>query len=811
MLTNYFKIAFRNFFKNKLYTVLNIAGLTFGLSCFLILALYVFDEMTFDRSFTDANRIYRVIEYQTKKGNELIIPGVSYRLGDAAKKSIPDIEEVTRFMGGGRSNFSNPENLNKFYEGWFAADSKFFELLDYPILQGDRATALDHPNSIVLTEELALKLFNTTMAVGKPVKVEDMDEPLKVTAVLKKLPSNSSINFSLMISAETYRKEDWYPDMVANDWSSNELFTYVKLKDKANPADVAGQMNVLVNTNRTFEPGEKVNYSLQPITEIYFGSSDMQSSGPFRSGNRLYVYIFGALALFLLIIACINYMNLTTAHASNRFKEIGVRKASGALRSNLAMQFLSESILITSISFLLAIGMVNGLLTVINPFVSKQLSLNFSTDPRIWIGAIVFSLLASLFAGSYPALLLSGYQPVSLLRNLKIKNSSGVYLRKSLVVFQFTLSVLMIISTMILYRQIQFVNNKNLGFKKDQLVVVDINSGLVRRGAETIKSEFSKLANVQEVCVSSRVPGEWKNLAKVKIKTTGDQREPQSAFVLGADPNFNKTFGIDLLNGRNFINMDDTSSIILNETAAKLLGIDQAANQWVEIPSRNYGSNDILINPGLQVKVIGIVKDFHFQSLREKIAPLVVFYQRNRVQNIDYFTARLKGQDPSATLVEMEKVLTKIDPDHLFEYHFLDEQLALFYREDHVRETILIWIAFIIISIACLGLFGLATYAAEQRVKEIGVRKVLGASVWNISSLLSIDFVKLVLIANALAFPLAYFVMNKWLDEFAYRVTMSWWIFVLAGLLALIIALLTISFQAIRAAMMNPVKSLRNN
>lgn len=807
MIANYFKIAYRNFSRNKLYTSLNIAGLTFGLTCFLVIALYVVDELTYDRHFTHSARTYRVIEQRTAENKKSLIPAVSYLLGAEAKKTIPDIGQVTRFFGGGRNNISNPDNQATFYETVWAVDPNFIEVFDHALVDGDRSSALKDPNTVVLTENLAIKLFQSSQVVGKTVLIGE--DRMKITAVLKTLPSNTSFNFELLLSEATYSLLDFYKEMTTSDWSSNDHITFVVLKEHADPQSVAKQMDQLAEINRPKTPGISVQYALQPLHDIYFSSSEMEEA-PFRSGNILYIYVFSIVALFLLIIACINYMNLTTAHAANRFKEIGIRKAAGAVRKNLVWQFLTESALITAFSFLLSILLVNSALPFFNPFVDKTLSLGFTTDYRIWLGALGFGLVVSLLAGSYPAIMLSGYQPVSLLKNLIIRKTGGVTLRRSLVVFQFTLSVVMIISTMLLYQQIQFVKNKNLGFQQDQLVVVDINSGRIRRSAETIKSEFSKIAEVESVSSSSRVPGEWKTIPTVKINLQGDTRATQNAYLIGADENYAKTFDIRLLNGRNFSNPGDTSSILLNETAAVMLGIEQAREQWVEIPAANFGGSEYPLNQVFKARVIGITKDFHFQSLREKIAPLVLAFRNNPVHNIDYFTVRLKTPDASPALDEMKKVLAAIDPNHLFEHHFLDDQLALFYAEDKRRETILIWVALAVVFISCLGLFGLATYAAEQRIKEIGVRKVLGATVLGISSLLSKDFLKLVLIANGIAFPVAYYIMNRWLNEFAYRIDIEVWVFVVAGSLALLIAMVTVSFQAIRAALANPISSLRS-
>ncbi len=530
-------------------------------------------------------------------------------------------------------------------------------------------------------------------------------------------------------------------------------------------------------------------------------------------GGLLYLKIFAMIALFVLLIACINYMNLATARASNRSKEIGVRKASGAFQHHLIYQFLTESLVVTTLSFCLAVLLVNLLLPAFNEFTNKALVLGIHSDYRIWLFSLLALVTTGLLAGSYPAFLLSRFSPLLLLKNLKRQNKSDFSLRKALVVFQFTISVVMMVATIVLFQQVRYANTKPLGFNKELLVVVDINSGKVRREAETIKTEFSKISTVKQVTVTSRVPGEWKTMPTVKIRPQGNTSEHRVAYLIGADENFAKTFEVQLLNGRNFVGMSDSTSVLLNETAAKQLGITQASSQVVDIPAQAMGGSYMPLNEANQpfkARVIGIVKDFHFQSLRQKIAPLILAYQQNPVHSIDYFTARIEGKAIPATLAKMNEVLAKIDPTHLLEYHFLDEQLARFYAEDQRRETLLIGVALATILIACLGLFGLATYAAEQRIKEIGVRKVLGASVLNLTALLSKDFLRLVLIANGIAFPLAWWATNQWLQEFAYHVDVEWWVFVIAGFLALVIALLTVSHQAIKAALVNPVKSLRS-
>jgi putative ABC transport system permease protein len=504
-------------------------------------------------------------------------------------------------------------------------------------------------------------------------------------------------------------------------------------------------------------------------------------------------------------------MNLTTAKASNRSKEIGIKKTVGAFRGQLITQFLVESVLVTFISFALTVLLVNLILPFFNEFTNKKLSLGLSTNYKIWFSAISITFITGLLSGSYPALMLSRFSPVLLLKSLKIQSKSDFSLRKGLVVFQFTVSVVLIIATIVLLLQVKFLNNKDLGFDKELLVVVDINSGKIRESASTIISEFSKIPNVKNVSTTTRVPGEWKSIPTVKIKQKGSVEEPKIAYLLGVDENFSKTFEVKLLKGKSFSNAGDSTSIILNETAAKMLNISQPSDQMLEIPSRALGGSyrPLRNNQVFNARVIGIVKDFHFQTLREKIAPMVMAYKQNQVQSIDYFTSKIDAHNVEGTLKKMDEILTKIDPEDLFEYHFLDQQLALFYAEDARRQAMLIWAALATILIACMGLFGLATYAAEQRIKEIGVRKVLGASVVHLTALLSKDFLKLVLIANGIAFPIAWWATDKWLQEFAYHIKIEWWFFALAGIIAIIIALLTVSYQAIKAALMNPVKSLK--
>ena len=636
---------------------------------------------------------------------------------------------------------------------------------------------------------------------------------------MKNHPQNSTFNFSSILSDATFQADSGYRAAEAHDWFSENYSVYALLKPNTNANAVSNQMAGLVHQNFKTPPGTSFSYKLQPLKNVHLDSEGIVDGAKnsnvdaIAQGSVVYIKIFSLVAFFVLLIAGINYMNLTTARASSRLKEIGVRKTIGAIQNNLITQFLLESLLVTSISFILSVAVVNTLLPAFNRFTNKQLSLDFSTDYRIWLYGITFAIITGLLSGSYPALMLSRFRPVLLLKGLSMQKNAGLSFRKGLVIFQFGISVVMIITTVVIYLQIKYLNSTDLGFNKNLLVVIDVNTARARSNFAVVKNEMAKIPSVQSVSVTSRVPGEWKEIRMVKLRNTGTADDLTAAYLIGADKDFIHTFQAKLLKGRNFATSADSTAIIVNETAAKMLGITAPAGQTVDIPelSQNGDGNYVPLDSTTPYKprVVGIVKDFHFQSLRDKIGPLVLAYNNNPVQVIDYYTAKIDAVNIKATLDKLKQVMVKNDKNDPFEYHFLNDQLARFYIEDGRRQTILIWAAAATVFIACLGLFGLATYSAEQRIKEIGIRKILGASVINLTSLLSLDFLKLILIANGFAFPVAWFAVNKWLQQYAYHIDVQWWVFVVAGISACLIALFTISYQAIRAANANPVKSLR--
>ena len=825
MIKSYFIMGWRNLWKGKLYSSLNVLGLTFGMVCFLLIGLYVHDELTFDQQHLDANRIYRVITHERNPNNGAsTVAAAGYMLAEESTHAVPEVEMTTRMQRAGRANLVDPENPVNVQETVTIADERFLQMFDFPLIEGDRRTALKEPNSIVITEDLAMRIFNRADVLNKNLQFSHMQTPLKITGILKDHPHNSSFNFTSVMSESTQYNEGWFKEQTENDWSSTSFTVYALLKPDAHAPSVAGKMTKLVYANEELEPGWELSLSLQPLKDVHLRSEGIADGArnsnveSIPQGNPLYILIFSFVGIFVLLIAGINYTNLTTARASSRIKEIGVRKTIGAVRGNLIRQFLVESLITTAISFVAAVIIVSLLLPPFNDFVNKQFSLFTAASLSFWGIAIALIVAIGILSGGYAALLLSRFNPVALLKGLKIGTTSDFSVRKVLVVFQFTVSTVMIIGTIVLLMQVKFLNNTNLGFDKNLMLVIDVNVGKARSNFEWVKAEMAKVPAVEQVSVTSRVPGEWKTFYSVKAKQEGSAGEHQIAYAIGADKDFLSTYDIPVLDGRNFQSENDSSAILVNETAAKMLGITPIAigvgDQVVDIPviARNNFFTPLFddVNASFNPRVIGIVKDFHFQSLRDRIQPLIIAYNNNPIQPIDYYSVKISPHDIPRTLEKLKSIMVKNDEREPFEYHFLEDQLALFYLEDQRRQTILSWVAFASVFIACLGLFGLATYSAEQRLKEIGMRKVLGASVVSLISLLSKDFVKLVFVACCIAFPIAWWGASRWLEEYAYHIEVTWWVFALAGMMATGIALLTVSYQAIRTALVSPVKILKS-
>ena len=802
MFANYLKVALRNLKNKPAYSLINVGGLAIGLTCCILILLYVQDELAFDGFHQHADRIYRITEMRPSPDRgERSFANTMGPVGPALAADFPEITNSVRMrsrMGFGRIAVRRGEN--RFYEGdQLFVEPSFFEIFDFKLLQGDRATALREPLSVALTESSARKYFGSEDPMGQTLMTDRFDL-LKVTGIVQNPPLNSHLDFSMLVSFATLEaNEGWKRFM--NSWESDNFITYVLADQTLDVENFNAKLPAYLKMKYDGKPENMPKLFLQPLKDVHFGSAQLEADFNRGKNEKTYLYAFSLIVAFVLLIACINYMNLATARAMKRAKEVGMRKVVGAFRSQLIWQFLGEAIILSVLALFLALVLVEIVLPFFNALSAKQLALNLTSNGLL-IGALFLLVtLVGIISGSYPAFFLSRLRPVVVLKG-ELKSGTAVSrLRQGLVVTQFALCIIMIVATIAVRDQINFVRAKNLGFNQEQLVVIDINSGNTRRNFQTIKNEIAKLPAVKNVSVSSRVPGEWKNIDQILAAKEGaSESEASTMFFMCIDQDFLHTFEMSLLAGRNLSDEmgTDTSAVIINEAAAQALGWDDPLGKEIRVLENPY-----------RARVVGVVKDFHFQSLHEKIAPLVLGHWNNPIASIDYFTARVQAAELPAALASMQKIHEQFDRVTPFEYNFLDDRLNDFYQTDIRVGKIFGISAGLTILIACLGLFGLASFTVEQRTKEVGIRKVLGASVGGIVGLMSKDFAKLVLLANVVAWPVAYFTMNKWLGDFAYRIDLGIGIFAFAGTLALLIALLTVILHAMKAALANPVESLR--
>lgn len=803
MIYNYVKIALRNLLKHPLYSAINIGGLAVGLACTLLIILYVQDELSFDGFYADAERIYRVVEErQTPDGVKRYFANTMGTIAPALLAEFPEVLAAVRIRDrGGLGRVAVGYGEYSAYVGdHLMVEPSFFNVFDFKLLQGNAETALSDPRSIVLTERSANQYFGSENPIGKILKTDRFGD-LKVTGIVQNPPKNSHLDFNMLFPFAIVESIEGWKRFI-NSWDSDGFITYVKMKENISVDEFNAKLLALVEQRRTEQKQQARIPSLQTLTNIHFGSAHIEADNNSSKGEIAYLYVFSAVGLFVLAIASINYMNLATARSMKRAKEVGMRKVAGAGKGQLVWQFLSESILFSLLSFVIAAIIVELVLPSFNAMANKALVLGLTANLLLVLGLFVLVICVGIVSGSYPALYLSQLNPAVAFRGESRVGTRASFLRKSLVVVQFSLSIIMIIATFVVSNQLDFIRTKNLGFNQDQLVVIDINSGNTRRNFVSIKNEIGAIPAVKSVSVSSRVPGEWKNISRINAVPEGSpETDVRSMYFMAIDEQFLDTFEISLAEGRNLSSEmgTDTTAVIINETAAKMLGWDSVLGKELRVPSENFTA-----------RVVGVVKDFHFQSLHEVINPLVLGHWNNPVTVIDYFTCRVNTASIQQTLLRLRQIHEKFDQETPFEFNFLDERLSDFYLQDQRVGTIFRIAASLTIVIASLGLLGLAAFAAEIRTKEIGVRKVLGASAAGIVRLLSMDFIKLVLIANLIAWPVAYYAMHQWLQDFAYRIELTLWVFALAGGAALLIALLTVSFQAVKAATANPVEALRH-
>ncbi|MCC7401114.1 MAG: ABC transporter permease [Chitinophagaceae bacterium] len=804
MIKNYFKIAVRNLWKNKGFSAINIAGLAIGLACFILIALFVMDELSYDRFYPDADRIYRVDADIKFGGNNLNLTVSSDPMGPVLKKDYPQVEEYTRIYASEGSKLVRKGNEYINEEKIVYADSTFFNIFPQKVVSGETKTALFEPNTVVISETAAKKYFSTVDAAGKTIEIDK--KPFKVTAVIKDMPHNSHFHFDFIMSMKNVEYR-W------NDFLSHNFHTYILLKKgtdyhafEKNFTQVldnyvlpqAKQFMTGLNSMEDFrKSGNKLDYSLMPLTKIHLYSHRFPELE--ANSNIQFVYIFSAVALFILLIACINFMNLSTARSVNRAKEVGIRKVLGTGKKNLIAQFLSESALMAFISLLLALVLTYFTLPLFNNIAAKSMNAGSIFSSSFLPFLIALPVIVGLLAGLYPAFFLSRFKPIAVLKGKINAGFKKNTLRSGLVVFQFFTSIVLIIGTVIVYQQLHFIQNTNLGFTKDQVLIID-DAYALNKNDEVFKNAVLQLPGVKSGTMSGYLPVNSSRSDNTYSREA--VMDPKNALSMQSwivDYDYINTLGMKIIKGRDFSKDfgTDSNAVILNETAAKVLGYEDPVGKKLfrQLPDGKTSSYTI----------IGIVKDFHFESLRQNIYPLgLMLGHSNSIISFKIATANIKPLIP-----QIQNKWKALAPGMPFSYRFMDDAFNNMYRAEQRVEKVAITFAILAILIACLGLFGLVTYMAEQRTKEIGVRKVLGASVPNLVAMLSKDFMKLVAIASVIAFPVAWWGMHTWLQDFAYRISIEWWVFALAAFIALLIALLTVSVQAIKAALANPVKSLR--
>jgi len=789
MFRNYLKTAFRNLWKHRAFSFINVLGLTVGMTACFLIFLYVKFELSYDAFNSKADRIYRVVTDIKTPSEVLHAGGPSWAAPPNIKDEFSQVEQFVRVSD--QSMLLRRGDI-KFQEAVTYVDSAFFQVFDFKLLHGDAQTVLKDQMTVVLSQTAAKKYFGNNNPVGQTLLATGESLPVTVTGVMEDMPENSQIRADVLVSMSTLTKK--FNPQLDGQWGNYGARAYLLLKPGTNAKTLEAQFPAFVKKRNGKEEAENQMYAtllLEPLRDVYLYST---RGG---NGNINNVYIFSVIAVFILLIACINFINLTTARSTERAREVGIRKVVGAVKGQLTSQFIGESVILCLVACLLTIGLAALLLPLFNQLAGKQVSAGIFSNWQYLGLLLVSSIGIGLLAGLYPALVLSSFKPIVVLKGRYSTGMRGILLRKGLVVAQFSISIALIIGTIVVYRQMNFMRNRDLGFNKDQTLIINTNGHPAK---EAFKQALTTIPAVKSVSLSSSVPSSGNPGAYSEIENSKGDLQVANLDLYFVDFDYIKQYEMKLVAGRGFSReflTDTTQAMVMNETAVKLFGysspqqaIGRRFKQW-----------------GREGKIIGVVKDFHFRSLQQDIKPLTM---RIEPGGSNTLSVKLATANLPATLAAIENKWKALLPNRPYSYSFLDEMFDLQYRAEERFGRLFLNFAILAIFISCMGLLGLAAYSTVQRTKEIGIRKVMGASVTGIVNLLSKDFLKLVGISFFIAAPAAWFFMHKWLEGFAYRTPIAWWIFIVAGAMALCIALATISFQAIKAAVMSPVKSLRS-
>lgn len=791
MFKNYFKVAFRHLVRYKGYSSINISGLAIGMTICILILLWVQDEIKYDHFHKNINQIYIVPTWHDHGDSKGLSPGAPPAVAPALKREYAEIVNSCRYQPA-YYEFLIRSGDKVFTDKAACTDPEFFQIFSFPFIEGNANSPFQSPHSIVLTEKIAQKYFGNKPALGKTITI-DNKWGFTVTGVIEDLPHNSSFGFDLIFPMEFTREYHNRPD-VLDTWYNCSFYNFVQLSDNTSAEDVSKKIAGRIKQSR---PQEKITLFLSPFKDLHLRGI----AG--RGGEIEQVRIFSIIAFLILLIACVNFMNLATARSIKRAREVGMRKVVGASRKNLVGQFFGESFILAFFALFIALILVEVLLPLFNSLVDKQLSLNLSLSNTSLLWLLAITLFTGLVSGSYPALLLSSFRPVTVLRGVFRSSNSGSLFRRILVIFQFSISIALIIGTLIVVAQLTFIKEKDLGLKKEQILYFRLK-GQLQEKYTVLKQELLKHPEINQVTLSSNLPkGIYQNGDGWEWESKAPAFNPLVTY-LSVDQDFLKTYKIKLIEGQFYKSSTPlkTDMVVINQYFARMLGEGPAVGK--RLIQKNSDSGE-----PVSLTIMGVVKDFHFKPLTREMGAIIIFNEKSWWTNIRYISMNVNTQAISEVIEDIAGIVKKMNPAFPFEYRFLDEDYGRMYSSYEQLGKIFNYFAILAIFVSCLGLFGLASFTAEQKTKEIGIRKTLGASVSSIVRLFSKSFVKWVLIANIIAWPLAYFFMKNWLENFAYRTTMNIHTFIISGLLALAIALITVSYQSIKAATSNPIEALR--